>query len=83
MAWRRVVRNPRAALARRGASEPGTKSKAAPPRASSSHALGASVHGPGASQLGAAPTGEDYVDLFVGSFNFGIDQQMLQGMACI
>ena len=83
MAWRRVVRNPRAALARRGASEPGTKSKAAPPRAASSHALGASVHGPGASQLGATRAGDGYVDLFVGSFNFGIDQLMLQGMTCI
>ena len=67
----------------RGASQPGTTSKAAPPRVASSHALDASVHGPGASQPGVAPTGEGYVDFFVGSFNFGIDQLMLQGMARI
>ena len=67
----------------RGPSQLVATSKAAPPRGASSHALGASVHGSGASQLGAAPTGEDHVDLFVGSCNFGIDQQMLQGTARI
>ena len=67
----------------RGPSQLVATSKAAPPRGASSHALGASVHGPGASQPGAAPTGEGYVDFFVGSFNFGIDQLMLQGMTCI
>ena len=67
----------------RGPSQLVATSKAAPPRGASSHALGASVHGPGASQLGAARAGDGCVDLFVGSFNFGIDQLMLQGMTCI
>ena len=63
----------------RGASQPGTTSKAAPPRAASSCGLGASAHSPGAPQPGTAPTGASFVEFSVGSFNFGMDQLMLQG----
>ena len=61
----------------RGASQPGTTSKAAPPRPADAPT------GVVAPKPGVAPTGVSYVEFSLASFNFGTDQQMLQGRVCI
>ena len=40
---------------------------------------GAASYSPGASQPGATSSGASWVEFAVGSFNFGVDQKMLQG----
>lgn len=40
---------------------------------------GAASVSPGASQPGATSSGASWMEFAVGSFNFGVDQQMLQG----